>query len=319
MGKYLVTGAAGFVGANVVMELLRVGEEVLACDFNDPPRRLLDESAEAGEVSWRQMDVSRAKQWMDISPTGVDAVIHAAAITNSEGEESPSRAAEVNLMGALYAADWARAGGIDRLVFTSSSAVYRYTEFGRPLREDDPVDPRFSYGLSKVAAEKYLDIYRKDAGLAVCSVRLPSVFGPWERPTESRVSMSPVYHLVRAALSRRPLLVAGEDAGHDWTYAKDVARGLIHLARRRGEPHLLNLSTGCLTTLADILKALDDLIPDHRIRITDPARADLVMTPTSGAQPMDISRLEETGFGVDTSLRDALSDYIEWIEAEDSA
>lgn len=316
MGRYLVTGAAGFVGANVVMQLLAQGEEVVACDYADPPKRLLDESLDAGSVSWRRIDVSRPERWMDISADGVGAVIHAAALTTPEGDASPSGTAEVNLMGTLYAADWARASGVERFVFTSSSAVYRHTDFGRPLREDDPVDPRFSYGLSKVVAEKYLDIYREDMGLDVCSVRLPSVFGPWERPTGSRTSMSPIYRLVRAALAGCPLRVAGEDAGHDWTYAKDVARGLIHLARGSGGPPLVNLSTGQFITLGEILEVLDTLVPKNQIQFTDPSRADMVMTSTSGGQPMDITRLAKTGFCVETSLREALEDYIEWICAE---
>ena len=319
MNTYVLTGAAGFVGSNVLLELLRQGNKVLACDFSEPPGSLMEDAERCGPVQWIMMNVRDAGAWDALPQDSYRGVIHAAAVTAPEDDPTPISTAEVNLLGTLHAMDWALKREVPRLVFTSSSAVYRGTQPTGPMKEDQPVHPRFSYGLSKLAAEGFVAVYRERMGLDCCAVRLPSMYGPWERPTETRRDISPVYGLVRAAASGTAVKISGAKVSRDWTNVGDAARGLVHLASSvQGGPELLNLSTGRFVTLEEILDALNTLVPDNRIRLVgDHEASDLQMTGTSGNQPMDPSRLHSTGFRAKTSMEQGLHQYLAWWQEHD--
>ncbi len=317
MGTYLVTGATGFLGSNVMLHLVSKGHCVVACDL-DTPGDLLRRAGEcAGDVRWLEMDVADPKAWARLPSLPYRAVVHTAAITASEDDPNPRRTAEVNLMSVLYAMDWAVARNVPRFVFTSSSAVYRHLDPEGPMSEDFPVDPDFTYGITKRAAERFVSTYRDLRYLDACSVRLPSMYGPWEHPTDARRNMSQVYHLVRAALRGEPTTVSGATAERDWTYVGDAAEGLAFLADQSGGPDLLNLSTGRFVMLEEILRALDVLVPDHAITQVDGPGADIVMTGTSGGQPMDVSRITRMGFQCKTSIELGLEQYIGWLQRVD--
>ncbi len=313
MNTYLVTGTSGFVGGNVLLELLGLGHRVVACDYAEPVAALRDEAGELGDVEWVSMDVSDEAAWDALPGYDYEAAIHTAAITAPEDDPDPKRTAAVNLMGTLYALDWAVKRDVPRLVYTSSSAVYRYTTPSGPMKESMCVDPRFTYGLTKIAGERFLSIYRDNLGLDCCAVRLPSMYGPWERPTGTRKNMSQVYHLARAVAAGETCKVAGAEVAQDWTYIGDAARGLIHLASVRGGPDVMNLSTGEFITLAEVIDAFNALEPDNGIEWVPESEADVVMTGTSGNQPMDPTLLEETGFVAKTSIEEGLRSYLEWL------
>ena len=314
MGTYLLNGSTGFLGSNLLLELLHAGNRVIACHRGDPLPSLRDEAESAGDVLWVPMDVAHEAAWADLPGETYDAIIHNAAITAPENDTQPKRTAEVNFMSTLYAAEWAIQRKVPRYIFASSSAVYRYTHPTGPMKEDMAIDPRFTYGLSKVASERFLSVYRENLGLDCCSVRLPSMYGPWERPTGSRDNMSQIYHIAEAVASGRALTVTGATVGQDWTYVRDAALGMIHLAEQRGGPEVMNLSIGYFVTLKEILEALDELVPDHRIRLVEDAPFDLEMTGTSGNQPMDPTLLKETGFVADTSIKEGLQAYLDWFK-----
>lgn len=314
MDTCVVTGAGGFLGSNVLLELLRGGYDVLACDIAKAPGRLVDAAEKLGRVTWVEMDVTEESAWQALPQLTYSGLIHAAAVTPPEDDPDPKRTAEVNLFGSINAADWALERGVPRLVLTSSSAVYRYTEPEGSLTEDLHVSPRFSYGWSKLAAEGFISVCREKTDLDCCAVRLPSMYGPWEHPTQSRENMSPVYHLVHAAACGEPLRVTGGDVARDWTYVGDAARGLIHLLNVEGGPEVLNLSTGEFVTLTEILQALVALKPDHSIRLVQSPPYDLKMTGTSGNQPMDTQRLNSTGYRAKTSLKEGLAEYLNWLQ-----
>ncbi len=316
MQTFVLTGAAGFLGSNILLELVNRGYMVLACDFSTPPENLVRQTENTGQVDWIQMDVSDENAWNALPERSYASVIHTAAVTPPEDDPDPKHTAKVNFFGTLNAMDWALENEIPRFVFTSSSAVYRYSNPSGPMKEHQQVKPRFSYGMSKIAAEGFIGVYREKMGLDCCAVRLPSIYGPWERPTETRTSMSPIYHIASAALKGCQLQVCGRDIERDWTYVKDATRGLIHLACHERGPELINLSTGKFVSLKEIVQALDTLIPDHRIQIVSSEPYDIKMTGTSGNQPMDPHLLKSTGFQADMSIKEGLRDYLHWLKEQ---
>jgi len=313
-----VTGACGFVGANVVLALARQGHRVVACDVAAPPEALRQAWArQPGHVRWLPLDVTTEGGWAFLDDEPIETIIHGAAITPGPSDETPAQTARVNLWGTVAALEYARRRGCRRFVFVSSSGVYGAVHSAKPLRETRPLRSASSYALTKLCGEQFVSLYRQSYGLDACSVRVAAAYGPWERPTAARTRMSLIHQLAAAALRRQRLLVSGTRVARDWTYVGDVAAGLAHLAVLPTLPFdLFNLSSGRATSLGAIVRTIRRLVPRAAIEVEDtrPSRADLVMGPSEHRAPLDVSRLRSTGFQARTSLASGLRMYLDWLK-----
>ena len=311
--RILVTGAAGFLGANVVIALAQKGISVVAADRESPPPELLASlTASAEQIEWTRLDVRRSEDWATLPANGITAVIHAAAVTTGEDDPDPALTCDVNTGGTVKALEWAAKHGIRRFVYVSSSAVYRGTVTDQPLHEDLPLRPTTAYGRSKLAAEGFVELYGQTRGLQTVIARLPSLYGPWERPGEHRRNPSPVYQLVKAIKdSASPVCAAGADVGRDWTYVGDAAAGLVHLALLDEPPELVNLSWGRMVALRELAEVLEQ-VSGVPVQLKE-GPACIRMTPTSGDQPMDVRALAAAGFVATTGPADGLRSYWEWL------
>jgi len=313
-----VTGACGFVGANVVLALARQGHRVAACDVAAPPEALRKAWArQPGQVRWLPLDVTTEGGWALLDDEPIDTIIHGAAVTPGPSDEAPAQTARVNLWGTVAALEYARRRGCRRLVFVSSSAVYGAVRPSGSLKETRKVRPASSYALAKLCGEQYVGLYRNVYGLDACSVRLAAVYGPWERPTGARTTMSLIHRLATAAIRRRKILVSGLRVARDWTYVGDAAAGLAHLAVLPRLPFdLFNLSSGTLVSLGTIVRTIRHLVPRSAIVIEEarPNEADVVMGPSDYRAPLDVARLRSTGFRARTSLLTGLRVYVDWLK-----
>ena len=313
-----VTGACGFVGANVVLALARQGHRVVACDVAAPPEALRKAWArQPGHVRWLPLDVTTEGGWAFLDDEPIEAIIHGAAVTPGGGDEAPAQTARVNLWGTVAALDYARRRACRRFVFVSSSAVYGEVRTSGSLKETRKVRPASSYALTKLCGEQYVGLYRKVHGLDACSVRLAAVYGPWERPTGARTKMSLIHQLATAAIRRRKMLVSGLRVARDWTYVGDAAAGLAHLTVLPRLPFdLFNLSSGTPVSLATIVRTIRRLVPRAAIVVEDakPNEADVVLGPSDHRAPLDVARLRSTGFRARTSLQMGLRVYVDWLK-----
>jgi len=317
--KAIITGATGFLGANLLYEFAEREWEVLACDIEDPPPGLKKELSanERDIVSWHHLDVTKRSDWNSLPDEGGDLFVHGAAVTPGDDDPNPPLTAEVNVVGTLHALEWARRRDIRRFVYVSSSAVYRGVQAEGSLREDIELDPPTTYGKTKVVAESFVRYYADLGPMEAFSVRLPSLYGPWERPTGSRPNMSAVFELMRAAFTGKQLRVSGSSAARDWTYAPDVARAVADLSGVPWEelPDVLNISTGRFVNLETIVRVVMNYFPDAGIHLCDEGEhcAELQITPTSGERPMDVCRLEKAGVSPGSDFTGSFGRYVEWL------
>jgi len=313
-----VTGAGGFVGANVVLHLAEGGYRVVACDRDPPPHPLRQACAPYGErVRWLPLDVTERNAWAVLDAEPPVTLIHAAALTPGSLDPSPERTMRVNVLGTIMALEHARSRGYKRLVLISSSGVYGDIQTPLPLPEIEMPEPQTGYAASKLAAERYVSMYRRSFGVDACAVRLAGVYGPWERPTAARTRMSSIFTLATAAVGKRRVRVAGVDVARDWICATDVAAGLVHVATMPAVPHdLFNLGSGRATTLQEIAHIVQELVPDAVIETTPAPHADIVYTSADSRPALDTSRLRDTGFTVTTELRANLQRYLEWLRGD---
>jgi nucleoside-diphosphate-sugar epimerase len=317
----LVTGATGFVAANVVLHLALHGHHVIAYDLVEPfPlleqfwKEARDQIVfEAGDVT----DAARAKEV--IARHQIDAAIHMAVITAVDLDTEATLAArmvEVNLMGTLTVLEAAREASLRRFVYISSSGNYGFTDPEVPIPESAPI-PREGQGLytiTKDASERICERYRELYGMDVVVGRLGGPYGPMERDTKVRPIMSPIYQLAREALRRGTVNLYSNDGSYDWTYTMDHALAIRLLLEAPPLRHTVyNLANGVSRRISEVTSALSNLIPGVGFAWVDsPVEADLSVTmPRRG--PLDITRLrEDVGFEPQYDLESGLATALPW-------
>jgi UDP-glucose 4-epimerase len=191
----LIVGGAGFVGLNIVELLLRRGISVVVLDRADMPEVARAElAAHPGRLTCMQGDIEDRDVVDRAITRGIDAIVLGAAITANAARdaEEPERILRVNLLSQVPILAAAKAASVRRVVNLSSGSAYGAIADGaEELDEAMRPDPVSLYALSKFASEKLgarlADLWKLD----VVSVRLSTVFGPWERPTGVRDTLSP--------------------------------------------------------------------------------------------------------------------------------
>ena len=317
MKQVVITGAGGFLGGNLVIAFAQAGYRVWAGDVA-PPDPALQRAWEetGGSVEVVRLDVCQDQDWNHLPRTGVNAVVHAAAVTSGLTDENPALTTRVNVGGTVQALEWARRTGVDRFVYISSSAVYRGVTSDGPLKEDLPLAPTTVYGRTKWASEGFVNLYGDVMDSVTSIARLPSLFGPWERPNRYRQLTSPVHQLIAGGLEKGRVRAASLQGGkRDYTPAEAVAGALVQLVALPVPPRLLNLSTGCFVGWEELKSVLEVLLDADFVLGDDPEIADVVLTPTSGEQPMDTGRMTQAGIDLAPSFPEGLERTVEWFKS----
>lgn len=321
----LVTGAAGFVGLNIVRRLADRGAAVVALARRAPDPELRAFLAPVAErVRFAEGDVrDRAGMAELVRREGVRRIVHGAAVTSAEAErDDPAGFVDANLGGTLNMLEAARLAGAERVVLISSSAVYGApADPSRPIREGDRLQIRGIYTICKQAGEELCRRYGELYGLSAVAGRLGTAYGPMERPTGSRSTMSQVYTLLHAALAGRPLRIYGAERLRDVCYIDDVAEAFAGLALADRLSHTLyNVSAGTAYPLSAIAAVVAALVPGPAWAAADtPESADLAVRPPGERGPMDLGRLrEDLDFTPRYTLQQGLASYLEWLRASEA-
>ncbi|MFN8496378.1 MAG: NAD(P)-dependent oxidoreductase [Anaerolineae bacterium] len=318
----LVTGAAGFVGINLVRRFAEAGQPVVALARrapDDAAQRFLTDVAE--RVTWVNVDVrDRAGLIRVCRENAVEVVVHAATITAPLPVEKadPAAIVDVNLGGTLNALEAARLAGARRFVFISSTAVY-----GAPadpteaILETRPLAISSLYTICKQAAEAMCRRYTELFGLSTVVGRLGTAYGPMERATLSRSGMSAVYLLAHAALRGERARVYAPQRHRDFCYIDDVADAFVRLALAdRPTWDVYNVAGDRAYRVAEALDALASLAPGFAWAEADAETADVVTLPPSVRGNLDMSRLrDDCGFVPRFTLADGLAAYLAWLQS----
>ncbi|MEX5285073.1 NAD-dependent epimerase/dehydratase family protein [Selenomonas sputigena] len=248
----LVTGGAGFIGSHLVRLLLAKGERVTALDNlstglaqNLPP-----------EVKFIEMDILDAKLPEVAAAGSFDAIVHLAAQTMVDTSiKDPLLDARENLLGTVHVLEAARAANIGRVVFASTAAVYGdVKEDDLPVREAQPTAPMSFYGLSKLAVEKYLEMYRRLYGLDYIVLRFANVYG--ERQGDGGEG-GVISIFAKAVAEGRDITIYGDgEQTRDFIYAGDVAQGIYAALQTEETNAAYNLSTQTETSLRELVSLL---------------------------------------------------------------
>jgi UDP-glucose 4-epimerase len=246
----LITGGAGFVGANLAGRLVAAGDRVRILDDLSVGHRayLAGVPHELVVASLADRDaVGRAVR-------GVDAVVHLAARAGiPDSVADPLGTFEVNVAGLLDVLEAARLAGARRFVFASSNAAAG--EHDPADSEDDRPHPTSPYGASKLAGEAYCQAYAATYGLAACALRFSNAYGP-----RSLHKRSVVAAWLRATLNGQPIAIYGDgEQTRDFVFVEDLAAAVsaaLDAPEDRIAGELFHVGTGVETTVNELAAAV---------------------------------------------------------------
>ncbi|MDP1878152.1 MAG: NAD-dependent epimerase/dehydratase family protein [Actinomycetota bacterium] len=247
----LVTGGAGFIGANLVRSLLARGHDVRVLDDLSTGRldNLDGLSVDVVEGSITDPDAVAA------AAADVSAIVHLAARGSvPRSVADPVGAHTANATGTLLVLEAARASRA-HVVFSSSSSVYGVNT-ALPKREEMWTQPMSPYGASKLAAESYVMSYRSAYGLEAIALRFFNVYGPLQRPDHDYAAAIPRF--AWRALAGEPLVVHGDgEQTRDFTHVDAVvAVTMSALERRLSWDRPVNLAFGERTRVLDVVEEI---------------------------------------------------------------
>jgi UDP-glucose 4-epimerase len=263
--KLLVTGGAGYIGSIVAHQLIGAGHDVVVLDNLERGHREAVGDARLIECDLRDADVVTAAVG-----EGFDAVLHFAAFALvGESVEHPERYYHTNVLGTLNLLDAMRDADVDRLVFSSTCAVYGQPD-EVPIPETAPPRPTNPYGASKLAADRMISDFSHAHGLGAVSLRYFNVAGASHGLGEDH---EPETHLIpnvlRAAMGVNPVVkVFGTDyptpdgtAIRDYIHIEDLsAAHLLALEHTRpGEHQIYNLGNGSGFSVREVIAAANEV------------------------------------------------------------
>ena len=263
--QILVTGAAGFIGADLCQKLLSLGHSVMGVDnFNDyydvSLKRArcahVQKHTNSAQFKLREMDiVERAEMSTLFSETSFDCVVHLAAQAGVRYSiENPQSYIDSNLVGFANILEGCRHSNVPHLVYASSSSVYGAND-NFPFKETDRVDnPVSLYAATKKANELMAHSYAKLYGLRCTGLRFFTVYGPWGRP-----DMAPFRFASRMLKGESIPVYNNGDMIRDFTYIDDISDGVIKVVESSGNEsnyHIYNIGRGEPVPLMDFVESL---------------------------------------------------------------
>lgn len=321
----LVTGGAGFVGLNVVEQLLMRGEEVVIFGREPLPAAATRAFAPlSGKLSLIQGDIRDAGALRSVFGNfSIDRLFPLAAITAGPSRESEDTETvlDVNLRGAAVTLRMAREAKVKRIVFPSSISVYGESLNTHGLLREDttPPVPNSIYGVTKYAGERMALRLKELWGLDLVCARIGSVFGPWERDTGVRDLCGATMQMSLAALRGTHAVLPDKLLPRPWIYARDLARGLIVLLDAKSLKYpVYNIGSGLdwAPHMHVWPKLLAGAFPQFSWSVSDkPQEVNIDFRDPKPRGIEDISRIsQEFGFSPQFLPAAAFADYLDWLQ-----
>jgi UDP-glucose 4-epimerase len=298
----LVTGGAGFIGSNLVDQLVARGDRVTVIDDLSTGKRGNLEQALAAGAELAVANVSDANKVSEIFAVAQPEVVFhlAAQVDVRRSVEDPTRDATSNVLGTIAVLDACIRFKVRRLVNTSTGGgLYGDTDV-LPTPEDAPIKPLAPYGQAKLAAEGYCQVYERLHGLSTISLRYGNVYGP-RQDVHGEAGVVAIFcgNLID---HQAPTIYGDGRQTRDWVDVSDVVRANL-LAAESELGGAVNIGHGRETSVLDLLAALND--------VAERPMLDPVFAPERPGEVrrscLDVSRAKrELGWEAGVSLRDGL-------------
>ena len=309
----LVIGGMGFIGLNTTLRFLEVGQRVVISQHS--ARRVPDvlKTEIGARVLVAQMDVTNPYEVFDVVRRHqVESIVNLMA--------PPARSLSTQADYHLYTAglqnvlEAGRTFGLRRVSLGSSVGVYGGIPVG-PYREDTPLPVTSPTQVSafKKGMEMHAHFYAAQTKIDVVALRIGSIYGPLYYSMHNPISRMchGAARNTEADFSDRPDGKIFEDDQADWTYVKDLARGIqqVHMAPKLAH-RVYNLASGRASSNREAFEAVRKAVPGARCSALKPGK-----TPGGATNPAtDLTRAAEVGYKPEHTLESGVAAYIEWLK-----
>lgn len=271
MGRYLVTGGAGFIGSHIATALVERGDDVRVLDNLSTGHRGNLAHLEGrvtllvGDLTSRE-DVARAVD-------GVDVVFHQGALASvPRSVAAPLETNAACVTGTVNVLDAARRAGVRRVVYAASSSAYGDQPYSSK-REIDPAAPLSPYAAAKLAGEYYCQAFTASYGQETVALRYFNVFGPRQDPESEYAAVIPKF-VTRMLAGQQPIVFGDGKQSRDFTYVDNVVAGNLAAADAPNVAgKVLNVACGRQTNLLDLIAAINRVLGTKIEPIFEPPRA----------------------------------------------
>ena len=329
--KYLVTGAAGFIGFHVSQRLLAAGHQVVGIDNLNDYYDISLKQARLDQLSsvnfqFVKMDLADPLAMAALfAEQKFDRVIHLAAQAGVRYSlENPHAYAQANLVGHLNVLEGCRHNKVQQLLYASSSSVYGLNR-KMPFSTNDSVDhPVSLYAATKKANELMSHTYSHLYGLPTTGLRFFTVYGPWGRPDMA------LFKFTKAMLEGKSIDVYNfGKMKRDFTYIDDIVEAIIRLQDVIPEPNsdwtvetgspatssapyrVYNIGNSSPVELMDYITALEEAIGVKAEKNMMPMQPGDVLETSAETQPL----YDLVGFRPQTSVKDGVKNFVDWYRA----
>lgn len=306
--KIVIFGGGGFIGSTIADRLLQDGHELKIFERPRVPPYRKFTSFE--KVEWITGDFSSTHDVGD-AINGVDAVLHLVSTTlPKSSNDDPIYDVQSNVVATLQMLDAMVAHKVNKIVFISSAGTVYGKPIYLPIDEKHPTDPLVSYGITKLAIEKYLQIYHNLYGLNAITLRVANPYGERQRIETAQGAVGVFIH---RALEGEPISIWGDGSiVRDYIHVTDVAEAFVGALSYMGEKSCFNISSGGGHSVNELIDMLDDVLETSIQRKYLPGRS---FDVSASVLSNDLAR-EELKWSPSISMYEGLTRTAEWMRLE---
>jgi UDP-glucose 4-epimerase len=254
--KFTIFGGGGFIGSTIADRLLLDGHELRI--FERPRVTPYRKFAEFERLEWITGDLSSTHDVSD-AIRGVDVVLHLAWTTlPKSSNDDPIYDVQSNVVATLQMLNAMVAHNVRKMVFISSGGTIYGNPMYLPIDEKHPTDPLVSYGITKLAIEKYLQMYSQLHGIRAINLRVANPYGERQR---IETAQGAVGFFLHHALKGLPIEIWGDGSvTRDFIHVSDVAEAFVRAVEYSGVKSCFNISSGTGTSLNELVDMLEDVL-----------------------------------------------------------
>ncbi|WP_370088936.1 SDR family oxidoreductase [Ekhidna sp.] len=309
MKKVLVTGGAGFIGSNLIEELLSKGYQVVCLDnLSTGSKKNIEEFLDNQRFEFIEGDILDYNLLLKCTK-GTYGVLHQAALGSvPRSIKDPITSNRVNVEGTLNVFKACVENEVERVIYAASSSTYGDSQ-ELPKREDKIGKPISPYGVTKLVNEIYADVFQKVYGLNTIGLRYFNVFGPKQDPNGAYAAVIPLF--IKAILSgNQPIINGDGNHSRDFTFVKNVVQANIKALEASADKFngVYNVACGDRTTLNELVDYINEIVGvDIKPLYKKEREGDIKHSLA------DISKAREMlSYDPEYSIKKGLKDTIDW-------
>ena len=302
--KVVVTGGLGFIGSHLI-ERLNQNNEIIIVDNQSSGNIKNIEGLDFTRIDTDFGDITEVN--LEQIFEGADYIFHLAAVTSvPQSVEDPIRSNEVNITGILKVLEAARKCDVDKLIFSSSSAVYGETE-QLPISESNPINPMSPYAVTKATGELYCNVYSEIYGLPTISLRYFNVFGPRQDPKSQYAAVIPIF-IDKLLKNESPVIYGDGEQTRDFVSVKDVVDANL-LSARSSETGVFNIGLGKSTTINQLFEIIKNTMDKDIEPVHEAERSGEIKHSVA-----DISKAKSLGYSPEKDFTNKLIETVNWFK-----